>query len=79
MSTRHLSRFCRLEGEAAELLRSAYDKLGLSARGYDRLLRVARTIADLDASEKIESKHIAETIQLRSLDRKYSTDLWKNV
>lgn len=71
MSTRHLSRFCNLEGEAAELLRNAYDKLGLSARGYDRLLRVARTIADLDECDKIELKHIAEAIQLRSLDRKY--------
>ena len=71
MSTRHLARFCKLEGEAAELLRSAYDRLGLSARGYDRLLRVARTIADLDSSERIEASHIAEAIQLRSLDRKY--------
>ena len=71
MSTRHLGLFCRLEGEAAELLKQAYDRLGLSARGYDRLLRVARTIADLDGCESIESRHIAEAIQLRSLDRKY--------
>ncbi len=71
MSTRHLGLFCRLEGEAADLLKQAYDRLGLSARGYDRLLRVARTIADLDGCESIESRHIAEAIQLRSLDRKY--------
>jgi magnesium chelatase family protein len=71
MSTKHLTRFCRLEGEAAELLRNSYDKLGLSARGYDRLLRVARTIADLSESENIGLTHIAEAIQLRSLDRKY--------
>ncbi len=71
MSTRHLMRFCRLESDASELLRTAYDKLGLSARGYDRLLRVARTIADLAKSDVIRAPHIAEAIQLRSLDRKY--------
>lgn len=71
MSAKHLNAFCRLEGDAAKLMEGAYNKLGLSARGYDRLLRVARTIADLDDSENIQAKHIAEAIQLRSLDRKY--------
>ncbi|MBE6612763.1 MAG: ATP-binding protein, partial [Ruminococcaceae bacterium] len=71
MSTRHLSRFCRMNRNASMLLQKAYEKLGLSARGYDRLLRVARTIADLDASEMILEKHIAEAVQLRNLDRKY--------
>ncbi len=71
MSSKHLAKFCKLDDEASVLLRSAYDKMGLSARGYDRLLRVARTIADLAESENITKFHIAEAIQLRTLDRKY--------
>ena len=66
-----LRRFCSLTDDAAALLRAAYDKMGLSGRSYDRLLKVSRTIADLEGSETINSDHIAEAIQFRNLDRKY--------
>ena len=63
--------FCKTDEQAGVLLETAYNRMGLSARGYDRVLRVARTIADLDSSEIIRAPHVAEAIQLRSLDRKY--------
>ena len=69
-----IRRYCAATPAAMELLRTAYTSLGLSARGYDRVMRVARTVADLDGSERIEEQHIAEAIQLRSLDKKYWGD-----
>ncbi len=66
-----IRKYCKADDDAMELLHMAYDSMGLSARGYDRIMRVARTIADLDRSETIGAAHIAEAIQFRSLDRKY--------
>jgi len=69
MGTRDLKMWCVLDEATLELLKMAMAELKLSARAYDRILKVARTIADLAAAERISSDHISEAIQYRSLDR----------
>jgi magnesium chelatase family protein len=69
MSPKEIKAHCRLDDECQELLKMAMTELNLSARAYDRILKVARTIADLEAAERIQPPHISEAIQYRSLDR----------
>ncbi|MFT9077797.1 YifB family Mg chelatase-like AAA ATPase [Ethanoligenens sp.] len=71
LTTPMVREHCALDGQSASLLRAAYENMGLSARAYDRILKVSRTIADLDGSDTIGTAHIAEAVQYRSLDRKY--------
>lgn len=69
--SQHLKAMCPLTDGATQVLQMAFDRLGLSARAYDRLLKVARTIADLDNCDIIDTVHVSEAVQYRSLDRKY--------
>jgi magnesium chelatase family protein len=69
MVNRHIKKHCQIDEDSALLLESAVDKLGLSARAYNRILKIARTIADLEGTTDIQSSHIAEAVQFRNLDR----------
>lgn len=71
LKTKMIPEYCKLDEKGEELLHKAFQKLKLSVRAYEKILKVSRTIADLDGKENIEYKHIAEAIQYRSLDRKY--------
>ena len=64
-----MEKFCTPDQKGQALLKAAYERLGLSARGYDKLLKLARTIADLEGSAEIQAQHIAEAVQYRILDR----------
>ncbi len=69
MSSRHIKKHCKINDDSCNLLESAIDKLGLSARAYNRILKISRTIADLEGEPDIRVDHISEAIQYRSLDR----------
>jgi magnesium chelatase family protein len=73
MTTRQIRQFCKLDDESMNLLKASVNELGLSARAHDKVLRVSRTIADLDGSESIRPPHVSEAINYRMLDR----NLWK--
>lgn len=73
MESKQIREYCKIDSQAQDLLRVAINQLGLSARAYDRILKVARTIADLDSNPHIEAVHVSEAIQYRSLDRSF----WK--
>ncbi len=71
MDNKAIGKYCEISTSSKKLLKYAFDTMGLSARAYTRILKVSRTIADLDGKDKIEEKHIAEAISYRALDRKY--------
>ncbi|MCK5404718.1 MAG: ATP-binding protein, partial [Desulfobulbaceae bacterium] len=70
MRPQDIKKYCALDEKSSNLLEKAMDRLGLSARAYHRILKISRTIADLEGSEAIRSEHVAEAVQYRRLDRK---------
>ncbi len=72
MKPRHIRKYCKIDEDSLRLMELAMNRLGLSARAYNRILKVSRTIADIEGDDQIASHHISEAIQYRSLDRKIS-------
>ena len=73
MTPRMIRRHCRIDSESEQMLERAMTRLGLSARAYDRILKVSRTIADLEGCDEVRSTHVSEAVGYRSLDRTYWT------
>jgi magnesium chelatase family protein len=73
MSSRQIRKYCDISPDSERMLESAMNRLGLSARAHDRILKVSRTIADMEGEENVGSAHVSEAIQYRSLDRSYWT------
>jgi magnesium chelatase family protein len=71
MKPREIRRYCKLLSSAEQLLRAAMEEMGLSARAHDKILRIGRTIADMDGKETIEEHHLSEAINFRTLDRSF--------
>ena len=71
MNSRQIRKFCTVDSDSNDLLETAMERFGLSARAHSRILKIARTIADLDESLDIKSSHVAEAIQYRTLDRRF--------
>jgi len=71
MAPKGIRKHCAISADGEKLLENAVSRLGLSARAHDRILKVSRTIADLDGAESVEPKHLSEAIQYRTLDRSY--------
>jgi len=69
MSSRHIKKYCKIDETSSSLFEKAVDRLGLSVRAYKRILKIARTIADLEGVDNIQAEHVSEAIQYRSLDR----------
>lgn len=71
MSPRLIGKYCAIDSASKALLENAITRLGLSARAYDRILKVSRTLADLEGNERVEPEHVSEAIQYRTLDRNF--------